>query len=320
MTAAVMPSLITERRHAADAIYLLVDPLADCAPEQPLSLASLTAAFGADALTTVARPDLAHTPSACPVLIRLADPGQEPAAAFILQISQHALADVVLRRRYICGLLLSPFDADALADHVAARCMEFSGSAVGGMSPWFEPLRLELLAASMSRESLGRQLWPIRTWMLPTSWGSFAIVNGAPGGPADASSAQADILPTLARQTQHDAPLIATLLAAWRRSLQQPLAYAPRRWQGKTPLPPQAAAQAFRMIRQAREIGLTDNRDIIVLALHQEAIHPRLLRYEPLRQALIHASPGGAAAVLAAYGDMAWQRIAHHLNLAETPS
>lgn len=316
MTAAVMSSLIAERRHAEDAIYLLVDPLAGSVPEQPLSVASLAAALGADALTTVARPDLAHTPSACPVLIRLAGPGQEPAVASINRVQQHALADVVHRRRYVCGLLLSPFDPDALAEHVGARCMDFSGSAVGGMSPWFEPLRLELLAASMPKESLGHRLWPIRTWLLPTSWGSFAIVNGAPGGPG----AQSSPLPALARRTQQDAVLIATLLAAWRRSLQQPLAYAPRRWQGQTPLPPQAAAQAFRMIRQAREIGLTDNRDIIVLALHQETIHPRLLHYEPLRLALSRTSPGGAAAVLAAYGDLAWQRIAHHLNLAETTS
>ncbi|MNT37571.1 hypothetical protein D3C72_1737120 [compost metagenome] len=74
------------------------------------------------------------------------------------------------------------------------------------------------------------------------------------------------------------------------------------------------------MIRQARQIGLTDSRDIIVLALHQETIHPRLLHYEPLRLALSRTSPGGAATALAAYGDLAWQRIAHHLNLAETTS
>jgi len=139
-------------------------------------------------------------------------------------------------------------------------------------------------------------------------------------GPAAGTAPQPSIqLPALARRTQRDAPLIAQLLSAWRRSLQLPLSYAPGRWQGPSLLPPQAAAQAFRWIRQARQAGLSDTRDIIVLALHQAVIHPRLLDYEPLRLALARAAPGGASTVLAAYGDHAWHRIATHLDQVGSP-
>lgn len=349
-TSGTMAALLAERRAADDSVYLLLNPLADCAPEHALSLASLTKASGADALTTVARPDLAHSPEACPVLVQLAGCGNAPKLELLERVEQLARADAARRRRYVCGCLLSPLDGHALAVHVAARCIDFSADAPRGMSPWFEPLRLELLAASIHAETLGPLMWPIRTWLLPTSWGSLAMVSGfqrskgngvesGPGrigagigvgigttsatmtGPAAGTALQPSIpLPALAKQTQRDAPLIAQLLSAWRRSLQLPLSYAPGRWQGPSLLPPQAAAQAFRWIRQARQAGLTDTRDITVLALHQAAIHPRLLDYEPLRLALASAAPGGASTVLAAYGDHAWHRIAAHLDQAGLPT
>lgn len=348
-TPGTMAALVAARRAADDSVYLLLNPLADCAPEHGLSLASLTKVLGADALTTVARPDLAHSPKACPVLVRLAGCADVPAPELMELAQRLAQADAARRRRYVCGCLLSPLDGQTLADHVAARCMDFSADSPRGMSPWFEPLRLELLAASIHAETLGPLMWPIRTWLLPTSWGSLAMVNGfqrstgidvgigvgrigagigvgigttsaTMTGPAAGTALQPSIqLPALARQTQRDAPLIAQLLSAWRRSLQLPLSYAPGRWQGPSLLPPQAAAQAFRWIRQARQAGLSDTRDIIVLALHQAAIHPRLLDYEPLRLALASAAPGGASTVLAAYGGHAWHRIATHLDQVGSP-
>lgn len=322
-TPGTMAALVAARRAADDSVYLLLNPLADCAPEHGLSLASLTKMLGADALTTVARPDLAHSPKACPVLVRLAGCADVPAPELMELAQRLAQADAARRRRYVCGCLLSPLDGQTLADHVAARCMDFSADSPRGMSPWFEPLRLELLAASIHAETLGPLMWPIRTWLLPSSWGSLAMVNGFQRSTGiDVGIGVGRIgaeLPALARQTQRDAPLIAQLLSAWRRSLQLPLSYAPGRWQGPSLLPPQAAAQAFRWIRQAREAGLSDTRDIIVLALHQAAIHPRLLDYEPLRLALASAAPGGASTVLAAYGDHAWHRIATHLDQVGSP-
>ena len=305
MPASVLADLIAVHRAPEDSVYLLVDPLAGCAPEHALSPSSLASALGDDALVRVLRPDLAHTVGACPVLVLLAGPGQAPAADLLLGTEQLALAETGQRKRYGCGCLLSPLSADALAEHIAARCSTFSASASGGMSPWFEPLRLELLAASMP-DTLGNAMWPIRTWLLPTSWGEIAMVSGAPGEAYD--------VPPIARDAQRDAALIALLLAAWRRTLQAPLSFAPRRWQGKTLLPPQAAALAFRMIRQARQGGVTHSNDLLALALHQETIHPKLLQFEPLRDAWVRAAPGQATGVLAAYGDVAWSRIAAYLN------
>lgn len=305
MTASVIAERIAAHRAPEDSVYLLVDPLAGCAPDHPLSPSSLAAALGDDALVSVPRPDLAHTVGACPILVRLAGPGLAPAADLLALTERLALTETGYRKRYGCGCLLSPLSADALAEHIAARCLTFSASASGGVSPWFEPLRLELLAASMA-DSLGSALWPIRAWLLPTSWGEIAMVSGAPGEACD--------VPPIARDAQREAALIALLLAAWRRTLQAPLPFAPRRWQGKTLLPPQAAALAFRLIRQARQRGVTDSNDLLALALHQETIHPQLLRFEPLRDALVRATPGHAAGVLAAYGDVAWSRIAAYLN------
>ena len=307
MPASVIAERIAAHRGAEDFVYLLVDPLAGCAPEHALSPSSLTATLGDDALVSVPRPDLAHTFGACPMLVRLAGPGQLPDAGLLGRTEQLAMAETGYRKRYGCGCLLSPLSADALAEHIAARCLTFSASASGGMSPWFEPLRLELLAAAMP-DTLGSALWPIRTWLLPTSWGEIAMVSGAPGEAYD--------VPPIARDAQREAALIALLLAAWCRTLQTPLSFAPRRWQGKTMLPPQAAASAFRMIRRARQRGVTDNKDLLTLALHQETIHPQLLRFEPLRDALLRATPGHASGVLAAYGNVAWSRIAAYLNEA----
>lgn len=307
MPASVIAERIAAHRAPDDFVYLLVDPLAGCAPEHALSPSSLARALGDDALVSVPRPDLAHTVGACPILVRLAGPGHAPDASLLDRTEQLALAETGHRKRCGCGCLLSPLSADALAEHIAARCLTFSASASGGMSPWFEPLRLELLAAAMP-DTLSSALWPIRTWLLPTSWGEIAMVNGAPG----ASS----LVPAIARDAQRDAALIALLLSAWRRTLQAPLSFAPRQWQGRTLLPPQAAASAFRMVRQARQRGVTDSKDLLALALHQETIHPQLLRFDPLHDALLRATPGHASGVLAAYGNVAWSRIAAYLNEA----
>lgn len=284
MSTATVTYFLERYRQPDDYLYLLVDGLAECAPEHPLSVPSLLQSLGEAAVTRVLRPDLAHTPDACPALVQLARPGESPALHHLEWSAQHVSMDSGYHKRYVCGWLLSPQPLEVIASHIAARC-HITAAEDGSPSPWFEPLRLELLCAAVARE-ITWLLCPIRFWLLPLSWGTHSAVRGN-DRPVEV------LMPTLGRQTQQWAPLISNVLGSWQHLLQSPVGFAPWRWNGDTRLPPQAALHVLRLVRDAYELGLRSHRDIATLCLHQVFIHP-LLPQHPEIQALIAKARSGA--------------------------
>ncbi|WP_269511581.1 DUF4123 domain-containing protein [Burkholderia sp. IMCC1007] len=310
MTASIVQAFAGSERIQNDYLYLLLDPMAECAPEDPLSIASLTQALGEQAITRVLRPDLAHTAEACPALVQLAAPGELPAKALLESSERYAYEDAGYKKRYVCGWLSSECPPETLAEHLAARCLDVAPAATQSVSPWFEPLRLELLAASVGN-TFPDLLWPIRRWLCPTSWGGYTLFRGAPTG------AGMDI-PALARQTQRLAPLIGDFLDAWRLALRFPLTYAPRHWRGDTLLPPQAAAHAFRLVRDAHKRGLRLSADVIDLCMHRVFIHPDLPLHPHVQADIARALAGTSTlqARFETYDDSAWMRIVASLPAA----
>ncbi|MFJ3462610.1 hypothetical protein [Achromobacter spanius] len=287
-----------------DYLYLLLDPLAPCPPTEPLSIHSLTQALGEAAIARVMRPDLAHTPDACPALVQLAAPGDTANDSLLASAERHASEDAIYKKRYVCGWLTSDRPITALADHLAARCLDVITPVAGRrMTPWFEPLRLELLAASMER-AFPALLWPVKRWLCPTSWGTYTLLRGAP------SETGMDA-PVLARHAQQLAPLVGDFLDVWRLALKLPMTYAPMRWRGATILPPQAAVHAFRMIRDAHKLGLRLSADIIDLCTHRVFIHPSLPRHPNVQDDIAAAAAGQSTlqARFETYDDLMWKRI-----------
>lgn len=168
-----------DERAPNDHLYLLLDPLAPCAPQDPLSIQSLTHALGEHAIARVMRPYLSHTPDACPALVQLAAPGDIANTSVLAAAERSARDDASYKKRYVCGWLTSDQPLAALADHLAARCLDVITPIAGKrMTPWFEPLRLELLAASMER-AFPALLWPVKRWLCPTSCGTYTLFRGA---------------------------------------------------------------------------------------------------------------------------------------------
>lgn len=301
-------------REENDYVYLLVDALAECNQAHPLSVASLIHDLGEDAVARVLRPDLAHTPVACPALVRLAAPGVEPQRRFLELSALYAKEDLAYSKRYVCGWLLSPEPLEVVAQHIAAQCRITSSSANKANTPWFEPLRLELLAAALGHQ-VGSVLMPIGAWLFPTSWGSFSVLRGA--APTFRTE-HADLV----RHTQHAAQLVNDFLGTWRLVQRQRLGFSPWRWSGAGILPPQAGTHAFRLIRDAQQLGLRHSRDIISLSLHRVCIHPHLPKHPDIQQDVLDAINGVQPLQnrFETYDDATWKRIYVSLPRAESYS
>ncbi|MDR0279381.1 MAG: hypothetical protein LBJ37_15995 [Paucimonas sp.] len=295
-------NFVERYRTQDDYLYLLVDGQAECAPDHPLSVPSLIESLGADAVTRVLRPDLAHSPEYCPALVQLAKTG-EPAARRYLQLSaDYAEWDLVYRKRYICGWLLSSQPLDVIANHIVTRC-DTTASEDQDPSPWFEPLRLELLSAAMHAQD-GDLLRPVEFWLLPLSWGGFFPLAGRVcyGEPQ---------LSATARQTQQLAMVVNRFLAVWRHALRKPPRFAPWLWKGPSPLPPQAATHGFRLIRDAHRLGLEASSDLISLSLHRVFFHPNLPQHPDIQRDIAQARAGtlDLQSHFARYSEATWRRI-----------
>lgn len=309
MTAAHVIAFAQQHRAPDDYLYLLLDGLADCAPSHPLSVASLTDSLGEAAVTRVLRPDLAHAPDACPALIQLAGPGAAPPQPYLELSARYAREDMGYRKRYVCGWLLSPEPPEVVARHIVLQCRAIADA----VFPWFEPLRLELLAACLGSQ-IGGVLMPVRAWLCPTGWASHALLRSATDrAPREAA------LSSLAGQSQRAASLIGDLLGIWRLALAQSQGFSPWRWKGPSVLPPQAGAHAFRLVRDARRVGLNDSGDIIALSLHRLFIHPHLPMHPEIQRDIAAAAgaAGGLQARFETYDDATWMRIAASLPHAE---
>lgn len=291
-------------------LYLLVDGQAECALDHPLSVASLAESLGAAAITRVLRPDLSHSPEHGPALIQLAAPGEDVLQRYLELSADYAARDLGYRKRYICGWLASLQPLEVVAEHIATRCHTTADNA-GKPSPWFEPLRLELLMCAMDQEA-GCLLSPIRHWLFPVTWGGYTLMRRP----------DYDCYPELselARQTQRLAPVIHTFFGVWRHAQEHPPAFSPWHWKGASILPPQAGVHAFRLIRDAERLGLTTSRDLIVLSLYRVMFHPYLPQHPEVQQIIAQARTGltDLQSDFASRSVAFWKRVVAELPLAE---
>lgn len=296
-----------------DFFYLLVDGQAEARLSHPLSVPSLTQSLGSAAVTRVLRPDMAHSPERCPALIQLAAPGQAVPQHYFELSADYAARHLTHNLRYICGVLVSPQPLEVVAAHIAARC-ETTACKDGWPSPWYEPLRLELLLGAMGREA-GSLLDPVRSWLFPNSWGGHSLLRSTVY-PCDST------LPQLAREVQQLAPMVQRFLGLWRHVVQDPPAFSPWCWTGPSVLPPQAGVHAFRLMRDARALGLVNSRDIISLSLHRVLLHPHLPQHPDI-QTLIAKTRAGAMDLhshFATCRDAFWKRVFADLPRAENYS
>lgn len=177
MRPASVQAFVAEQ-HAPDAtLYLLLDPLADCAADDPLRIEVLRQTLGDDAVTPVHRPDLIHTPSACPALVALATPGTSPSQELLALSALRAHEEVDRHKRYVCGWLSSSAPSQALSAHIVSLgWLPLEQGRI--FFPIHEPVRLELLAGTFDKNE--GPWWPIRRWFLPTSSGAGSVLVGGP--------------------------------------------------------------------------------------------------------------------------------------------
>lgn len=299
--------VFAQQRSAEEYLYLLLDPLAQCPADHPLQPAALRSALGDGAVTHVPRPDLVHDSALCPVLVQLAGPGEAAPDALLESTAVHADSDAHYSKRLVCGWLTSSLALDAVASHVADMCA-FVDGAQPTFIPVFEPVRLELLAAS-DMASAQRRLGPIREWLLPASSGGNPMLLSAGRGVADAA------VKPIVLEVQREAPSVTALLSAWRDALQSDLPAAVWAWRGDSVLPPNAATEGFRHIRQARSLGLRSTDDIVVLALHRLMLHPRLHEHPMIAERIGRAARGDCllSDLFAPITDAQWTEVVRAL-------
>jgi hypothetical protein len=188
MTPVSVQAFVAEQ-HAPDAtLYLLLDLLADCAADDPLNIEALCQTLGNDAVTPLHRPDLIHTPSACPVLVALATPGVSPSQQLLTLSALRAQEEQGRHKRYVCGWLISSAEVRHLSAHIVSlgQLPLEQGQA---FFPIHEPLRMELLAGTFRRNDEG-PWWPIRHWLLPSSSGAGSVLtSNCPGHSYDCRTA-----------------------------------------------------------------------------------------------------------------------------------
>ncbi|EKT4561272.1 hypothetical protein QEM42_002445 [Pseudomonas putida] len=284
--------------------HVLIDPLAIAGRSDHALLAQLREALGEAALTRVHRADLAHAPHLHPVLVCLASPGAMPSRTLLELTARTAQRGLHQRRRYLSGWLFSEAAPVTLAAHVSALCRIPNAERAFSFYPVYEPVRLELLAATFERVEQG-PWWPVSNWLFLSSGGRLSSLKGQSG--------QRHPLPRPARRIQDDVPLIEQVLAMWRvlRAGSQDASHCQ--------IPPFAAVRASNHIDDARRLGLSTQEDIVVFALHHLCIHPRLHTVAAVRR-MVDAAVGDhrpLAPMLARYSEAQWCHLIDPLPEAE---
>lgn len=308
MTSTVLNAFAAEQHPANAHFYLLLDPLAKCASDDPLHLDILRGLVGDAAITIVPRPDLAHTPDACPVLVTLAEPGQRPCATILNHCLDHARRELGQQKRYVCGTLSSAADADTLAARIISLGYLLYAAGEKRYVPVHEPLRLELLTAMKTRVARD-PLASIEHWLFPGSHGEFIALSDVGGRVLDEEAGSA----------QQDVPLISALLNTWRTTLLIP--HLEHRWGRASPLSPQSSLSAYTHIQQARQLGLTRAEDIQTLVVYQLILHGRVHEHKYIRPAIAEAIAGGVPldVQFSSHEDAFWRRILASLTQAGMP-
>lgn len=280
-------ALLSRSRIADQGFYLLIDPQADCDEDHALHPDNLLARFATDAVEPVLRADLTHDLSACPRLITLANAGQTLDEDYLRMTVNVALAEHIGGKRLICGWLSSPSPLTVVAEHLAQRCLVAEQNAQR-VVPFFEPLRLELLAVSL-RDSIGPWLWPISQWIVPSSGGRLLHLSGNGNAPVP-SLGVAEI------SAQTLAPMVGTVISAWQQLVKQPMrankrALAPLL--RETPGPAiHAAAKVLAHLRRSHALGLGKAQDRMTFALQHLTVNPHLEAHPRIQQCIQEAAAG----------------------------
>ncbi|MFJ4456651.1 hypothetical protein ACIP1G_22535 [Pseudomonas sp. NPDC089392] len=299
-----LASLI-EKQHAPHLhCHVLIDPLATEDSDDDALLAQLRSALGESALTRVHRTDLAQAPHLHPVLVCLAAPGTEPSRSLLQLTAQAAQRGLFQRRRYLCGWLFSEAPSATIAAHLAGLCQVPNAKREFSFYPVYEPVRLELLAATFKQVEQG-PWWPIGNWLFLSSGGRLVNLKGQSG--------QRHPLPDPAQRIQDDVALVERALASWR------MLRASSTDASQCQIPPFAAVRASNHIDDARGLGLSDAEDLVVLALHQLCIHPRIHTLAAVRSMIDAASREQLplAPLLARYSEAHWRRLTESLPKSE---
>lgn len=293
MSSEALIKLINQHHRPGQYRYVLLDPLAVSESSEQSLLASLELALGDKAMTRVVRPDLPRAPGLHPRLVCLGSPGNSPDISLLEATAQAAERDLHRRKRHVCGWLLSEAPATVVAAHLTALCRLPDASGATTFHPVYEPLRLELLAALFERAEQG-PWWPIERWVFVTSGGSLASLKGQPHAQRN--------LPPGAIRVQQDAALIEAVLAAWRRLPAFP---------GAREIPPFAALRTANHLDDARELGLTVEQDILVMALHLLRLHAQLHTQKAVRDMVDMAvrQQRPLTEMFAHFSDSSWRHL-----------
>ncbi|QJQ20634.1 hypothetical protein HG549_12065 [Pseudomonas sp. SK] len=285
--------------------HVLIDPLAIAGNGDHALLAQLRSALGEHALTYVPRADLAHAHHLHPVLVCLAMPGTTPSRSLLEQTARAAQKGLYQRRRYLCGWLFSEAPSATLASHLAALCRVPDAQGAFSFYPVYEPVRLELLAATYRQVEQG-PWWPIGKWLFLSSGGRLVNLKG--------QDKQRHPLPAPAQRIQDDVVLVERVLGIWRALQAQASDAYP------CPIPPFAAVRASNHIDDARALGLSKAEDIVVFALHQLCIHPRLHHVAAVRELInsVVRQQRPLAPALACYSEEQWRRLTESLPTSES--
>ncbi|MFP3369388.1 hypothetical protein [Pseudomonas sp. SIMBA_068] len=294
-----------EGHHAAHLhCHVLIDPLAVAARSDHNLLARLRETLGEAALTRVHRADLAHAPHLHPVLACLASPGFFPRSDLLELTARAAYRGLHQHRRYLSGWLFSEATPATVAAHLTAMCQIPDAKRHFNFYPVYEPVRLELLAATFKQVEHG-PWWPINSWLFLSSGGRLAHLKGQ-GGPRHS-------LPEPARRIQEDVALVERVLAVWR------VLRAGSEDASQCQIPPLAAVRVSNHIDDARALGLSAEEDITVFALHHLCIHPKLNTVAAVRS-LVEAAVNDRrplAPMLARYSEAQWRRVIDPLPVNE---
>ncbi|MFV3292541.1 hypothetical protein ACNFBR_27885 [Pseudomonas sp. NY11955] len=283
-----------ERHHAAHLhCHVLIDPLAITDKSDHALLAQLRETLGESALTRVHRVDLANAPHLHPVLACLASPGTVPSRQLLELTARAAHRGLYQHRRYLSGWLFSEATPATVAAHVTAMCRIPNAEREINFYPVYEPVRLELLAATFKQVEHG-PWWPVNSWLFLGSGGRLAHLKGQSG--------QRHPLPKAAQRIQEDVVLIERVLAIWR------VLRAGSHDATQCQIPPFAAVRVSNHIDDARGLGLSAEEDIMVFALHHLCIHPRLHTVAAVRS-MVDAAVSDhrpLAPMLAHYSEAQW--------------
>ncbi|MFK3815169.1 hypothetical protein ACI2KG_00920 [Pseudomonas sp. NPDC089407] len=295
-----------EKHHAVNVYcHVLIDPLASAGKGDHALLARLREALGEHALTRVPRADLLHAPHLHPVLVCLSSPGTSPCRSLLELAARAAQRGLYQRRRHVCGWLFSEAPSAAVASHLKGLCRVPDTKRESSFYPVYEPVRLELLAATFKQVEQG-PWWPIGNWLFLSSGGRLANLKGQSGRQYP--------LPVAALRIQQDVPLIERVLASWR------VLRAGSTEARQCQIPPFAAVRVSNHIDDARSLGLNDTEDIAVLALHQLCIHPRMHTLAEVRSMIDAVVRGqlALAPLLARYSEAHWRCLSESLPKSES--